>query len=85
MGISIKNPETERLARKLAELTGESMTMAVTEALREKVLRLQRENSRENRIRRMTELAKQIGDRLIEPYKSADHGDILYDEMGLPK
>ena len=85
MGISIKNPETERLARELAELTGESMTAAVTEALRERVARLNRENSREERIRRMTELAKQIGDGLVEPYRSMDHGDILYDELGLPK
>ena len=33
MGISIKNEETERLARVLARETGESLTAAITRAL----------------------------------------------------
>ena len=32
MALSIKNPETERLARELAAATGQSVTAAVTEA-----------------------------------------------------
>jgi antitoxin VapB len=36
MALSIKNPETERLARELARVTGESLTEAVTEALRDR-------------------------------------------------
>jgi antitoxin VapB len=36
MSLNIKNPEAYRLAQELAELTGESMTTAVTEALRER-------------------------------------------------
>ncbi len=39
MALSIKNPETERLARELAQATGESLTEAVTKALRERLLR----------------------------------------------
>ena len=35
MGLNIKNKETLRLAQQLAQLTGESMTNAVTTALRE--------------------------------------------------
>ena len=34
MGINIKNPETVRLIKELAELTGEGQTAAVTEAVR---------------------------------------------------
>jgi len=34
MALSIKNPETDRLAHQLAEVTGESVTAAVTKALR---------------------------------------------------
>jgi antitoxin VapB len=36
MALSIKTDEADRLARKLARLTGETMTQAVTEALRER-------------------------------------------------
>ena len=43
MALSIKNPEAERLARRLAERTGETITDAVLKALRE---RLQREEGR---------------------------------------
>ena len=50
MGLNIKNDETCRLARELARLTGESMTGAITVALRERlsagaVLRLALEDS----------------------------------------
>lgn len=39
MPLSIKNEETERLARTLAKETGESITGAITRALREALLR----------------------------------------------
>ena len=41
MALSIKNPEADRLARRLAEITGESLTEAVLKALRERLLREQ--------------------------------------------
>lgn len=40
MALNIKDPETERLARDVAELTGESKTHAVRVALRERKTRL---------------------------------------------
>ena len=43
MALSIKTEEADRLARSLARLTGETMTQAVTMALRE---RLEREQAR---------------------------------------
>ena len=39
MALSIKAPEADALARRLARLTGETMTEAVTEALRERLAR----------------------------------------------
>lgn len=39
MALSIKNPEAERLARELARATGESLTEAVTRALRDRLVR----------------------------------------------
>ena len=39
MGLSIKNVQTFRLARDLSELTGETMTGAITIALRARLAR----------------------------------------------
>ena len=43
MGLNIKNEETHRLAVQLAELTGETVTKAVTVAIRERIERVQRQ------------------------------------------
>jgi antitoxin VapB len=40
MALTIKNPETERLAHEVAELAGETETEAVRKALEERKLRL---------------------------------------------
>jgi len=45
VSLNIKNEETHRLAQELARLTGESMTAAVTEALRERLERVRRERA----------------------------------------
>jgi len=39
MALSIKHPEADRLARELAATTGESLTEAVVQALRERLAR----------------------------------------------
>ena len=39
MALNIKNPETERLARELAALTGETITETVVKALRQRLKR----------------------------------------------
>ena len=56
MSLNIKNPEADRLVTALSDLTGESKTQAVVEALRERLRR----------------------------HDFTDHGDLLYDERGLP-
>ena len=85
MGLNIKNDETCLLARDLARLTGETMTGAITVALRE---RLARERRRRDLNRRIEELLA-IGQRCaasLEPGPSAtEHGNLLYDDRGLPK
>ena len=45
MALSIKNSEADRLARELAAATGESLTEAVLNALRERLQRQQRRRS----------------------------------------
>ena len=84
MSLNIKNEETCRLAGELARLTGETMTGAITVALRE---RLQRENRKRNvevRVQELRTIAERCA-RLMGPGPSAvEHGDFLYDERGLP-
>ena len=84
MAMNIKNDEAQQLARELAKLTGETMTAAVTEALRE---RLSEFRSKEGRgiAERLLQIGRECAAQLKEPYRSADHGDLLYDEKGLPK
>ena len=84
MSLNIKNEETHRLARELAQLTGESMTGAVNEALRERLQRV-RGKSKKGIAQRLMENAKYCSAHLKEPYKSIDIDELLYDENGLPK
>ena len=78
MSLNIKNEETHRLARELAQLTGETMTGAITVALRERL-------EREKRLRRMRAISKRVAKLPRRPGPSAvEHGDFLYDERGLP-
>lgn len=84
MNLNIKNGEAHELAQQLAALTGESMTAAVTEALRERLDRLRRERS--GRLSdRLLSIGKDCAVRLKEPFRSIEHGDLLYGEDGLPR
>ena len=88
MAVNIKNAETEQLARELAALTGESVTAAVTTALRERLERLNRASTPGDpaeRAARMLALGRDVAARLPEPWRSEDHGKLLYDDKGLPR
>ena len=85
MSLNIKNDETCRLASDLAQLTGETMTGAITVALRERLEREQRRRGLEPRARELRAIAERCA-KLMGPGPSAvEHGDLLYDEQGLPK
>ena len=85
MGLNIKNDETCKLASELARLTGETMTGAITVALRERLEREKRERSVETRVQELRDIAERCA-KLLGPGPSAvEHGDVLYDERGLPK
>ena len=84
MSLNIKNEETHRLASELARATGESMTVAVTEAIRERLERVRRK-PKKDLAEQIMEIARDCGKRWKEPYKSMDIDDLLYDEKGLPK
>ncbi|HYA17561.1 MAG TPA: type II toxin-antitoxin system VapB family antitoxin [Bryobacteraceae bacterium] len=83
MAISIKNEETERLARKLAKMTGESLTDAIREALAEKYERLNRERTRRARIEELNQIALRCAS--LPRISDLSDDEILgYDENGLP-
>lgn len=84
MALNIKNEEAHRLAAQLSKLTGESMSEAVTKAVREKIDRIKAER-RGDLAERLMEIGRQCAGRMKEPFKSIDHADLLYDEKGLPK
>lgn len=84
MALNIKSEEAQKLAHELASLTGESMTAAVTEAVRERLERLRNQRGR-GLAERLMQIGKDCAARLKEPYRSKDHGELLYDEKGLPR
>lgn len=85
MSFNIKNQETCRLAAELARLTGETMTGAGTVALRERLEREKRLRNAEALARKLHAIGQRCA-RLMGPGSSAvDHGDLLYDERGLPR
>ncbi|MGH2344599.1 MAG: type II toxin-antitoxin system VapB family antitoxin [Chloroflexota bacterium] len=84
MSLNIKSEEAHQLARKLAALTGESQATAVTVALRERLDRLEAPPAAD-RVALLLDLGRDCARHLREPYRSIDHGDLLYDEQGLPR
>jgi antitoxin VapB len=83
MPISIKNEETEALARKLAELTGESITTAVRTAVAERHERVRRGRTGRSMAEDLIEIGKRCAAR---PNISTMTDDELlgYDEFGAP-
>ena len=82
--LNIKNPETYKLAQELAQRTGENMTEAVTQALRERLQRVRRPN-KPSLAERIMAIGRDSAARLEEPLKSLNIDELLYDEKGLPK
>lgn len=85
MSLNIENDETCRLARELARLTGETMSGAITVALRERLARERRRRSVQARAGKLRASAERCA-QLMGPGPSAvEHENMLYDERGLPK
>jgi antitoxin VapB len=82
MSLNVKDPEAHRLAQAIAHETGETMTRAVTEALRERYERLQRNRSKAS-VEELLAIADRAAVHVKRPY--VDHAELLYDEHGLPK
>jgi antitoxin VapB len=84
MAISLKDPEADRLAREVSARTGESLTEAITVALRERLARLKGRGRR----RPLREELREIGERCAAMTTLDERAldEILgYDEGGLPR
>ena len=83
--LNLKNPETYRLAQRLAKVTGESMTQAVTVALAERLTRVEPQAQSKSLAQDLMEIGADCAKRLSARTKRLDHGDLLYDKRGLPR
>jgi antitoxin VapB len=84
MALNIKNDETQRLVKQLTALTGETLTEAVTEAVRERLERVRSERGA-GLADHLLAIGKDCATHLREPFRSTNHGELLYDEQGLPR
>ena len=82
VSLNVKDPEAHRLAEAIAEETGETITHAVTQALRERHERLQHRHKKAS-VEELLAIARRISSQVKGPY--LDHGEEFYDEFGLPK
>lgn len=86
MSLNIKSDEAQRLTRELAELTGESLTTAVTTAARERLERLRGEPAQVRaRADGLLAIGRDVAARLPLRAREVDHGELLYDELGMPR
>jgi antitoxin VapB len=85
MALSLKDPETDRLAREVAKLTGESLTEAVKKALAERLERERRKRAGGKGLaERLNEIARHCASLPDYDTRSADE-IIGYDEFGVPR
>jgi antitoxin VapB len=86
MAMNIKSERAQRVARQLADRTGESLTTAITVAVEERLARLEAGELRRarDRIDQLMAIGADAAPRWAEPWRSTDHGDLLYDSRGLP-
>jgi antitoxin VapB len=84
MALSIKNEEVERLARKIAAKTGESLTGAIRAALAERFERLKHQQRGQILASQLQDILRRVDQLPILDSRTPD--EILgYDERGLPR
>lgn len=82
MALNIKDQETDRLARELSAATGQTITVAVREAIKAQLAVVQQRNRRAQR-NVLTDVIERGRARAFIDHRSAD--EILgYDDDGLP-
>lgn len=83
MALNIKDPTADRLVRELAAATGESITTAVTVAVRERLEHIRGVAPAEVRRREIRRIAKEVAAMPVLDDRT-DEEILGYDEDGLP-
>jgi antitoxin VapB len=84
MPLSVKSPEAERLARAVAEATGESLTEAITRSLEERLRRIESAKAFGEYERGVERIQRSIRERTVLDARSADE-IIGYGPDGAPR
>lgn len=84
MALSIKSIEVERLARELADKTGESLTGVIQKALQERLDRLKNQRKSQILMSQLQEILHRVDQLPVLDSRSSDE-IIGYDENGLPR
>jgi antitoxin VapB len=83
VALNIKHPEADRLARRLAERTGESLTEAVLNALRERLRREEGKTATPSLLQDLEEIRERC--RRLPVLDDRPPDELIgYDESGLP-
>ncbi len=83
MSLNVKDPQAHKLAQLLASETGETMTAAVTQALRERLDRVRRRRKGEATAMELLAIGRRCAKHLRGPVEN--HAALLYNKQGLPK
>ncbi len=83
MPLSIKDPETERLARSLAERTGETITVATRRAIEERLKRTGAQARKAALLEDMEAMQRRLSALPVLNDRSPDE-IIRYDQNGVP-
>ncbi len=84
MALNIKHPDADRLARELATRTGESLTDAVLNALRERLLREEARHRGPTLRRELARIRERCAALPVVDPRTPDE-IIGYDDHGLPR
>ena len=82
MSLNVKDPEAHRLAQAISEETGESLTKVVIDSLRERHEKIENRKGKAS-LAELMAIAQRASRAVKRP--SVEHGELLYDEHGLPK
>jgi antitoxin VapB len=86
VALNIKNEETQRLARELAQQKGETLTMAVTIALKERLERQKEPPAPKSRMEALRRFSEQCAPLFRDGRTGNEMINDLYDDVtGLPK
>ncbi|MCU0625704.1 MAG: type II toxin-antitoxin system VapB family antitoxin [Gemmatimonadaceae bacterium] len=83
MALNIKNARTHELAARLASVTGESITEAVTRAIEERLGRVERRLDPEYVQRELEKIQAWFREQPVRDPRSGD--EMLYGDDGLPR